>query len=309
MSKSTMAKWALGANATFSVLCGGLLLAMPDTAARTILSDPAGWGKGAAVALGLGLLGFAGLLAALVKGKHLSTRRVNEVVVADIFWVLATAIFVTVGADIWTSAGRLMAVDAALIVAGFALWQWVGAGRLPECLSKVSVTLRKGVIIVELSRPVQAPPAVVWRVMTDHDRYSEVANNIYKSEVLEGEGLGMIRRCEGPKAESWTEVCDGYEDGKSYSFRINTEAKDYPYPFAKLHGTWLLEQGVDAPVFSIKIKVTPKGGALAAITMFTLSKASFHGILIDLGEAWAARMEKEAEDAWSNAHDAGLAPA
>lgn len=309
MSKSTMAKWALGANATFSVLCGGLLLVMPDTAARTILADPAGWGKGAAVALGLGLLGFAGLLAALVKGKHLSARRVNEVVWADIAWVLATAIFVTVGADIWTSAGRLLAVDAALVVAGFALWQWIGARRLPEVLSMVSVTLRQGEIIAELRRPVQAPSAVIWRVMTDHGRYSEVASNIRKSEVLEGEGMGMIRRCEGPNGESWTEVCDGYEEGKSYSFRINTEAKDYPYPFAKLHGQWTLQQGADAPMFSIKIRVTPKGGALTAIMMFTLSKASFHGILIDLGEAWAARMEKEAEDGWSNARNAVLATA
>ena len=142
---------------------------------------------------------------------------------------------------------------------------------------------------------VRAPTATVWYVITDHPACADVADNISKVEVLSGDGLGMKRRCYGPKGENWEETCDLYEPGHTYGFRIHTEFRDYPYPFAELSGRWSVEEHSAGSEFNIKIVASLKGNALSRWLFATSARPQFKTILIDLSDAWAASMEREAE--------------
>lgn len=130
--------------------------------------------------------------------------------------------------------------------------------------------------------------------MTDHPGYADVASNISNVEVLSGEGIGMQRRCFGPRGENWTETCDLFEDGRSYGFKIHTEAPDYPYPISDLQGRWSVAPKGAGSEFSIDIEAMPKGGFISRMLFSSLAKRQFKSVLIDLADAWSRRMEREA---------------
>lgn len=157
---------------------------------------------------------------------------------------------------------------------------------------QVSVTYRDGQITATVTCMTQAAPGRVWDVMSDHPGYADVASNISRVEVVSGNGADMQRKCYGPKGESWSETCTHFEDQKSFGFRVHTEAADYPYPFAAVAGRWSLEPVNDGTRFSILITVVPKGGALARYGMYLVSKRQFAGILTEIANRWAARMER-----------------
>lgn len=145
-----------------------------------------------------------------------------------------------------------------------------------------------------VKREVEAPTETVWDVMADYPGYADVADNITKVEVLSGAGVGMKRRCQGPKGESWEEACEFFVPGRALGFRIDTEAEDYRYPISALSGEWLVKPAGDGPEFSIKITTKPKGNALARWVFTMIAKQQFKTVLIDLADTWAARMEREA---------------
>ena len=104
----------------------------------------------------------------------------------------------------------------------------------------------------------------------------------------------MKRRCYGPKGENWEETCDVFEPGHTYGFRIHTEAEDYSYPFAELSGRWTVAAHPVGSAFDIEIVAVLKGNALSKWLFATMAKPQFKTILIDLADAWAERMEREA---------------
>ncbi|WP_298478780.1 SRPBCC family protein [uncultured Maribacter sp.] len=91
------------------------------------------------------------------------------------------------------------------------------------------------------SRVVKASKNTVWDVITDIENYHEVASNIDKVEIVSGEGEGLVRSCSHGN-DSWTETCTLWEDQNQYSFVVNTNAPDYPYPFKYLKGTWKVNE-------------------------------------------------------------------
>lgn len=86
-------------------------------------------------------------------------------------------------------------------------------------------------------RKLAAPLEVAWNAISDVGNYHRVAPNIDHSRVVSGSGKGMIRECSN-KDGAWKEVCTEWHHNKSFSFEVDTEAKDYPYPFNKLFGAW-----------------------------------------------------------------------
>ncbi len=91
------------------------------------------------------------------------------------------------------------------------------------------------------NRVVKASKKTVWDVITDIENYHEVASNIDKVEIVSGEGEGMVRSCSHGN-DSWTETCTLWEDQNQYSFVVDTNAPDYPYPFKYLKGTWKVNE-------------------------------------------------------------------
>ncbi len=302
MPSSAPAHIFLKLNSQFSALNGTALMLAPALIAPILFSNPIEWAALGLRGLGFGLLCFALFLYLLSKNKFVSRSMVNEVVVLDALWVVGSVVLVAFFASLFTTHGIIVVSVVALVVAFLAVAQFAAAAKIQNPIPVARVEARDGQIRATVRRIVKAPTDTVWEVMTDHPAYADVAGNISKVEVLSGDGLGMTRRCFGPKGESWTETCDHYEPGHSYGFRIHTEAKDYPYPFLKLSGRWSVNQHTAGSEFDIEIVATLKGSTASKWMFAAIAKPQFTVIMIDLADAWAARMEKEAGRADEGKH-------
>ncbi|MBX2855355.1 MAG: SRPBCC family protein [Rhodobacteraceae bacterium] len=296
MTRSSAARLFLKLNSQYSALCGVILLVATGDAAKMIFSNPIDWAPLGLRLLGVGLLGFAAILYLLAGNQLLSKGAVYLVVLLDALWVVGSVVLVAFFGGILTTTGIAIVTVVAMVVAFFAVAQFAAASKIKKPIPIADVRLQEGKLLATVKRTVNAPISNVWAVMTDHPAYADVASNISKVEVLAGEGLGMQRRCYGPKGENWKETCDLFETGQSYGFRVHTEADDYPYPFADLSGRWSVQPRQSGSEFDIKITATPKGNALMRWIFTIMAQQQFKTILIDLANAWAERMEKEAKN-------------
>lgn len=294
MSTTRTARAFLALNAAFSVLSGAALIIMAGVISGAIFAAPADWVPLGLRLLGAGLLIFALDVWIMARNRFIRKKGVLLIVVADLVWLLASALLLLFGSQLLTGTGMLLIGVVAAFVAVFAIGQFIGAGKIVAPQSRVDIRTEDGVLVASVRRAVRAPASTVWKVMTDHPRYAEVAANISKVEVLSGEGLGMQRRCYGPKGENWRETCDHFEAGRSFGFKIHTEAEDYPYPIADLKGQWSVEPKGTRSEFAIDIEARPKGNAIVRALFAFAAKRQFTTVLIDLADAWSDRMEREA---------------
>jgi len=95
---------------------------------------------------------------------------------------------------------------------------------------------------VEASRVVEASPATVWRIVSDLEGYASVAPGLAHIETR-GDGEGMWRRCTDEAGRSWEETCVLWDEGRAYSFSVDTST--YPPPLRRLlktfQGTWIVD--------------------------------------------------------------------
>jgi hypothetical protein len=227
---------------------------------------------------------------------------VNAIVILDVLWVVGSIILIAFFGQILTPNGIAIVAVVAMVVAFFAVSQFLSAAKIEKPIPVAHVDLREGKLHASVQRTVGAPTATVWAVMTDHPAYANVAGNISRVEVLSGDGLGMKRRCYGPRGENWEETCDLYEPGHAYGFRIHTEAEDYPYPFTELSGRWRVQEHLAGSKFDIEIVGLLKGNPMSRWLFARVARPQFKTILIDLADAWAERMEREAAHGHSVRH-------
>lgn len=294
MSTTATARTFIAFNAAFSALTGLQLIIFPDTATQLMFKDPTGWMPLVLRLLGVGLVLFALDLFLMATNRFVTKGEVMLIVLADIGWLIASAVIFVLAGHVFTGTGALMIGVVAVFVAFFATGQYVGAGRIVAPKGRVSIVSKNGKLLASVRRAVNAPAEAVWNVMTDHPGYADVASNITKVEVLSGEGIGMQRRCFGPKGENWTETCDHFEPGRSYGFKIHTEAPDYPYPISDLEGRWSVAPTGSGSEFSIEVAAVPKGGFLSRTLFSLVARRQFKTVLVDLADAWSQRMEHEA---------------
>ena len=294
MSSSNTARLFLGLNAGSSLLIGVGLLAAAEPIANMIFATSATWQPIALRVLGVGLLAFALVLFLMTSDRFVGRKAVMLITLLDIGWVAGSLAMLVFGRSLLTDPGvALVAVVAGLVLV-FAIGQSVGAGAIAAPKSRASVRTSDGRLHATVRRTVNAPADAVWTVMSDHPGYADVASNISKVEVLSGDGIGMQRRCYGPKGESWRETCDLFEEGKAFGFKIHTDADDYPYPISDLQGRWAVMPKGAGSEFSIDISAKPKGGFFKRALFRMAAMRTFKSILIDLADAWADRMEKQA---------------
>ncbi|GGX42156.1 hypothetical protein GCM10007385_07180 [Tateyamaria omphalii] len=295
MPRSAAARAFLKLNSQFSALNGLALLLAAGTLTPVLFAHPVDWAALGLRGLGVGLLAFAGVVYLLSRNKFLSRAAVNEIVVLDALWVIGSVLLIAFFGSVFTTYGMVILTVVAMVVAFFAVSQFASAAKIKPPVPIADVSMRDGKLHATVQRRVNAPANTVWDVMTDHPAYADVADNISKVEVLAGDGLGMTRRCYGPKGEHWEETCDLFEPGHTYGFRIHTEADDYPYPFSELSGRWTVEAQPTGSEFDIKIVAALKGNVLSKWLFATMAKPKFKAVLIDLADAWAKRMEREAK--------------
>lgn len=292
----SLARTFLGLNAGFSLFSGASLLLAGSTLAGLMFAEPAGWQGPVFVALGIGLLIFALDLVILATDRFVTRGMMMLIIAADLGWIVASVALLLLAGVLFTSTGALIIAGVAAVVAFFTIGQWFGTGAIETPVSKATVTSSHGALIATVERDVDAPASVAWQVMIDHPAYADVANNLSKVEMVEGDSLGMVRRCYGPKGENWTETCDLYEEGRSFGFTIHTDAPDYPYPLSDVQGRWSVVPKGKGAQFDIHIRAVPKGGFFARLLFTMVAKRQFKAVLVDLADGWAERMEREARE-------------
>ena len=115
----------LYANALFSSFCGLFMLLDSGWWSAEVLDVP----EVVFIVLGAGLLLFALDVLLLARAVPPSILRLKIIFAADLAWVAATPILLLLYADYFSSLGVWLTVDVAVIVAMFAMLEWLGIKR------------------------------------------------------------------------------------------------------------------------------------------------------------------------------------
>jgi ribosome-associated toxin RatA of RatAB toxin-antitoxin module len=110
------------------------------------------------------------------------------------------------------------------------------------------------------SRRIAAPRERVWEVISDVAGLATHAPNLSASEVLEGDGEGMVRRCYDHRGKGWSETCILWEPGQRYTMEVDTS--DYPYLLKAMRGTWAVEDDGDGTSITLRYDYQLKYGLL-----------------------------------------------
>lgn len=146
---------------------------------------------------------------------------------------------------------------------------------------------------LSIERVVEAPLHAVWKVVSDVDGYAQYAPNIDTSKVISGNGIGMIRECSS-KEGRWREACTAWQEQSFYTFHIQTEAPDYPYPFKHLTGRWSVDQVLPERT-AIRMRFDVEfNNRFYGWLIFPLMKMKYMKICEQLLDNWQAAIEKEA---------------
>ena len=141
----------------------------------------------------------------------------------------------------------------------------------------------------KIEREVSAPANLVWQVISDVVGYADIAPNLSKAEIISGQGQGMQRRCWDTRGGTWAEQCVLWEEGRRYSMEVDTS--DYPYPFAKMQGTWGLTEGTQGVQIQMEFDYTPKYGPLGWMMDKVYIKPAFSRICEKLMDNWESEIK------------------
>ncbi len=280
-TKEKLLRLALTENMLFSAASGIALLAVPGVIAGFLGAAVPVW---LMLALGAGLLVFAAGLLRQVLSRPLKRGEAMLTIILDEVWVVASILLLVLAPHWFSASGQWLIGGVAAAVALIAVAQWVGLRRLDGSKQ----------IHFAFSRAVAAPPEQVWPVITDHEGYADVADNLSRVEVVAGEGLGMARRCYDTKGRGWNETCVLWNEGRAYSFEVDTS--DYPFPLKEVRGTWGVEPATGGSTVTMEFDIVAKYGVLGRMLIGSGLKVAFSGLCERLLDKWEARILGQPEN-------------
>lgn len=125
--------------------------------------------------------------------------------------------------------------------------------------------------LIEIQQQIKAHSKVVWEVVSDLDNWDSMAPYVEKVEMLGDEKPGLSRRVYDQKGRNWLERLDHWEEGKSFSFEIDTQHSDMTFPFEGMRATTSIFDESGGVLIHVQIDYTPRFGPLGnAIDRFTL---------------------------------------
>lgn len=154
---------------------------------------------------------------------------------------------------------------------------------------------------ISLHRTVDAPVDVVWEVVTDHERYGEIAPNLSAVEIVEGEGEGMVRWCVDTDGNEWTETCTRWVDGRAFAVAVDVENSAFHRRlFTRFEGEWRIENDADGVritvAFDFDTRYGPLGSLIAKYFEYrtpSLVEAIFDGWEADIRSRLTADLDAE----------------
>jgi hypothetical protein len=216
---------AVSYNALFSAISGVTLSvgALP-------LSGSIGIASWILAVVGVGLVGFAGLLVWLLADARRLARGAPFVVAADVAWVLAAAVLLVGIPNLLTPAGQVGLAAVSVVVAVLAAAQTVGLRR-----RGTGPMTAASPVHLQVERIVAAPPEQVWIAISDAGDYGRFAPGIAHTAIVSGQQEGMVRICRDDQGGEWAETCTLWEDGHRY--RMTVDVSSYPAYYR-----WLLQE-------------------------------------------------------------------
>lgn len=125
MSGQKLLNTTLKINALFS-LFSGLAFAVFDRAIVNILCGPT---EQSIMPTGIMLIGFAVFVFLVSMMSRVNKFLVGLIIALDVLWVIGSVAIVAVGAGAFTTAGQILILLVAAIIAGFAFFQTKGLRR------------------------------------------------------------------------------------------------------------------------------------------------------------------------------------
>lgn len=137
-STDRLLRLTLWGNAVFSIVSGAVLAGFAGPFARIAAHEPVSLlGLDLAIVfelLGLGVIAFGALCAWVASRKTLPLAWARAIFAADLAWVVASVLVLAVPAT-WSVAGFVGIGVVALIVADFAIMEYLGLRRLDGAVS------------------------------------------------------------------------------------------------------------------------------------------------------------------------------
>jgi len=138
---------------------------------------------------------------------------------------------------------------------------------------------------LKVSRVIDVPLSITWKVISDVAGYAQYAPNIQTSTIVSGQGVGMIRECTSTEGR-WQEQCTRWQENHLYSFQVQTQAKDYPYPFSVLNAEWSVKtRNPTCSIMTLNIEVEFKNTFLGW-ALFPVLKRKYLKICNELMDNW-----------------------
>ncbi len=209
------------------------------------------------------------------------------IIVQDMLWVVGSIILLLLNPFGITVAGNIIIAMIAVIVLFMAVNQ-------ANALAGVDDKEHTGIKLLRFERSVNASKSDVWQVVSDVANYHDFAPNIDKAEIISGQGEGMVRKCSHGN-NSWTESCTDWVEEESYTFRVNTDAPDFPFPLDYMRGTWQvhkLEERKTNIVMTFELRYNRK---LYNVILHPIMRSKFKKTVEELLDNWEKMLENRVE--------------
>ncbi|EEE46768.1 hypothetical protein [Roseibium alexandrii] len=130
MTAEQFGKRVLTANALFCAACGFALIMLPGVLTELMFVTSGSWLFTGALGLGAGLVTTAAVVLWASRDTARMAQRLNILAALDAAWVLASAIVLLEFAAAFTATGWYIVAGIALIVADFAVAEFLAARKL-----------------------------------------------------------------------------------------------------------------------------------------------------------------------------------
>lgn len=145
---------------------------------------------------------------------------------------------------------------------------------------------------ITLERSIGAPPGLVWEVVTDHDRYGELAPNLDFVDVVEGESDDLVRRCVDTDGNEWTETCIEWTDGRKFRVSVDVPNSDFHRRlFHRFEGEWAVIDRPDDVLVTMTFAYETRFGPLGRLVSMYLDRRA-PSLLEPIFDGWEAAVEE-----------------
>ncbi|MGF1505087.1 MAG: SRPBCC family protein [Anaerolineae bacterium] len=219
--------------------------------------------------VGVGLLGFAGLVAWTGTRQPVNTFHAVVISLADILWVLGTILLIGLAAGSLQPAGIAALVVVAGFVLLFAVLQMHGINAMYAVPDKPH-TQR---LCVAVDTP--EPAGTMWPIIADLASIQAYSPNLTHVILRDGAqpGVDAVRQCTDVKGNTWGEYCKRYdEQARNVEFEFLAGEPGFPYPFKTMVGGWEVTPNGSGSTETIWFEVTPKYGPANPMIMAVMAK-------------------------------------